>query len=133
MANETSQRDAIGGYTLLATDDTTGEIRLVKVDASGHLITTGGGAGGSVTVTNFPATGTWAYYAGSSGTCTVTAGQKVIGIAAHATTAGSFTINGGASVPVPANSSIEIQPNGQLVAPTIIFSGTDSYFVEVVS
>lgn len=77
--------------------------------------------------------GSWAYYAGASGTVTVSAGQRVIGIAAHATTAGSMTINGGASVPIPANVGLAIAPNGNLVAPTIVFTGTDSYFVEVVS
>jgi hypothetical protein len=78
-------------------------------------------------------TGTWGYLAGSSGTATVPAGGKVLGIAAHATTAGSLTINGGASVPVPANVGAALTPNGNLVAPSIVFSGTDSYFVEYVT
>jgi len=78
-------------------------------------------------------TGTWAYYAGSSGTVTVSAGQRVIGIAAHATTAGSMSINSGNSVPIPANVGLEWQPMGNLTAPTIVFTGTDLYVVEVVS
>lgn len=77
--------------------------------------------------------GTWAYYAGVSGTVTVSGGQRVIGISCHATSAGSFTINGGAAIPIPAGLSINIQPLGNVTAPTIIFTGTDSYFVEVVS
>lgn len=77
-------------------------------------------------------TGAWAYQAGASGTATIPAGGKVIGIAAHATTAGSFTINGGASVPIPANAGVALQPVGNLVAPSIVFTGTDSYFVEYV-
>jgi len=77
--------------------------------------------------------GTWAYYAGASGTVVVGSGQRVIGIAVHATTAGTVTINGGASIPIPANSSIEIAPTAQLIAPTIIVSGCDSYFFEVLS
>jgi hypothetical protein len=76
--------------------------------------------------------GTWSYYAGSSGTVVVSAGQRVIGIGVHATTAGSFTINGGASIPIPANVGISIEPLGNIIAPTIIFTGTDSYMVEVV-
>lgn len=76
-------------------------------------------------------TGTWAYEAGVAGTEIIGAGQRVIGIAAHAgIVAGSMTINGGDVIPVPANSSITINPYGQLVAPTIVFTGTDSYFIE---
>jgi hypothetical protein len=78
-------------------------------------------------------TGTWGYDAGTSGTASIGSGKRVIGIAAHATTAGSFTINGGVSIPVPANSSVEIQPLGNVTNPTIVFSGTDSYFVEFLS
>lgn len=78
-------------------------------------------------------TGTWGYAAGADGTETLTGDKRVIGIAAHATSAGSFTINGGDSVPIPANSSIEIQPIANLVDPTIIFVGTDSFFVEWVT
>lgn len=90
----------------------------------------------TISVANFPAdleTGTWSYYGGSVGTVAVSAGQRVIGIAAHATTAGSMSINGGASVPIPANSSLDWEPHGNLVAPSITFTGTDSYVVEVVS
>jgi hypothetical protein len=74
--------------------------------------------------------GTWGYAAGTAATEALIGSKRVIGIAAHATTAGSFTINGGASIPVPANSSIEIQPIANLVDPTVIFTGTDSYFIE---
>lgn len=77
--------------------------------------------------------GTWSYYAGASGTVNVSSSERVLGIATHALTAGSFTIDGGDSIPVPANTGIAIQPLGNLVGPTIVFSGTDSYFVEVVS
>ena len=77
--------------------------------------------------------GTWAYYAGVSGSVSVTAGQRVLGIAAHSTLGGSFTINGGAAITIPANSGISINPVGNLTAPTIVFTTTDSYFIEVVS
>jgi hypothetical protein len=78
-------------------------------------------------------TGTWSYYAGVSGTVTVTAGQRILGIAAHSTAGGSMTINGGSSIPIPAGSGIAISPAGNLVAPVLVFTSTDSYFVEVVS
>ena len=77
--------------------------------------------------------GTWAYYAGTSGTVVVGAGRRVLGIAAHSTTGGSFTINGGNTITLPANVSVNIEPLGNLIAPTIVFTSTDTYFVEVVS
>lgn len=89
---------------------------------------------GAVTETNVDKNfGTWAYYAGTNGTVAVTSGQRVLGIGTHATTAGSFTINGGTSIPIPAGVSVNIEPLANLVAPTIVFTGTDSYFIEVVS
>lgn len=93
--------------------------------------------GGSLTTDNpdIPdLTGTWDYQAGVSGIETIGAGQRVIGIAAHAgIVAGSMTINGGDVIPIPANSSISISPQAQLVAPTIVFTGTTSFFVETVT
>lgn len=86
---------------------------------------------GTVTAGNLAdLSGTWSYAAGASGTVTLTGSKRVIGIAAHATTAGSFTINGGDAIPVPANSGIEIVPLANLVDPVLVFTGTDSYFVE---
>lgn len=77
--------------------------------------------------------GTWAYYAGVSGSVGVTAGQRVLSISCHCTTAGTVTINGGSSIPVPANVGFSVDMRGVLVAPTIVFTGTDSYFIEVVA
>ena len=94
------------------------------------------------TVSNFPATqvvsdakanGTWDYYAGTSGTVTVGAGRRVLSISAHAATAGSVAINGGAAIPVPAAVGLTLCPEGNLTAPTIVLTGTDSYFVETVA
>lgn len=76
-------------------------------------------------------TGTWSYYAGTSGVVNVTG--RVMGIAAHATTAGSMSINGGSTVPIPTASQISIEPRANLVNPSITFVGTDSYFIEVVT
>lgn len=74
--------------------------------------------------------GTWGYHAGTSGTLTVPAGARVLGIAAHSTGGGTMTINGGDSVPVPANVGVEVAPRGNLIGPTIQFISTDTYFVE---
>jgi hypothetical protein len=91
---------------------------------------------GTVAVSNFPSSpsvGAWSYHSGVSGTLVVPAGQRVLGISAHATAAGSMVINGGSSIPIPAGASFNLEPNGNLVAPTVVFTGTDAYFVEVVS
>lgn len=87
----------------------------------------------TVGVTGLPdLTGAWSYYAGASGTVNVASGERVVGIAAHATTSGSMTIAGGSSVPLPANSGIQFSPQGNLVGPVaVVFTGTDSYAVEV--
>ncbi|MGZ6836768.1 MAG: hypothetical protein ACXVGE_13010 [Blastococcus sp.] len=86
----------------------------------------------ALVVTNRDVNGTWGYKAGASGTPALPAGARVQSIVAHATTAGSLTINGGDSIPVPANVGFTAAPQGALVAPTIAFTGTDSYFVEYV-
>lgn len=77
--------------------------------------------------------GVWSYYSGINGTVAVTTGQRVVGIAAYAALGGTLTINGGATITIPIGVSINIEPKGNLVAPTIIFSGTSTYFIEVVS
>lgn len=101
----------------------------------------GGGAGGDVSVTNFPTTfpefsGTWAYHAGISGVVNVVG--RVLQITAVALqAAGSITINGGDTIPLPygatdkVSTSITICPEGTLDSPTITFTNTDSYFIEV--
>jgi hypothetical protein len=76
--------------------------------------------------------GAWAYASGVSGTVVVAAGRRVTGIAAHSVVGGTLTINGGDSVAIPTGGSISIEPRGNLVAPTIVFSDTSSYFVESV-
>lgn len=76
--------------------------------------------------------GTWSYKAGASGTPTLTG--RVLAISAVATAAGAtVTINAGDSIPVPENGSITLTPRGQLTNPTVVFTGTSSYYVELVS
>lgn len=77
--------------------------------------------------------GEWDYAAGVSGTRTLTKGSRVLQITAISTTAaGSFTINGGDVIPLPQNVSLSICPLGNLFGPTVIFTSTDSYFMEFV-
>lgn len=89
----------------------------------------------NVSVNSAPvSSGVWAYDAGVSGTVVVGVGKRVLQITASATlTAGSLTINGGAAITIPAGRALTIEPRGALVAPTIVFTGTDAYFVEEVS
>lgn len=82
--------------------------------------------------------GTWSYVAGTSGTEIIPAGGRVIGIAAAATSAGAtVTINGGTPIPIPwltgVVSAADLSPRANLVAPTIVFSGTASYMVEILT
>src|SRR5260221_3823286 len=108
-----------------------GEMIVVTVNADGSLVLSDGAASEATLtiISNNIAKGygTWSYASGTSGTVTVGAGKRVIGIGCHSTAGGSITINGGSSVPVPANVGFAIEPNGNLVAPTIIFTRTDSY------
>lgn len=76
--------------------------------------------------------GTFSYYAGTSGTVTVAAGQRVLSASCHSTMGGSMTINGGAAIPIPANVGFSIDLLGNLVAPVIVYTDTDSYFVQAV-
>jgi hypothetical protein len=78
-------------------------------------------------------TGAWAYAAGTSGTVTLPAGSKVLQISATSLLGGSFTVNGGAAINIPANQQFTLEPRGNLVAPTIVFTSTTSYVVEYVS
>jgi hypothetical protein len=75
-------------------------------------------------------TGAWAYAAGTSGTVTLPAGSKVLQISATSLLGGSFTVNGGAAITIPANQQFTLEPRGNLVAPTIVFTTTTAYVVE---
>jgi hypothetical protein len=78
--------------------------------------------------------GTWGYNAGTSGTLNVAANKRVLQItaAAQPLTGATMTVNGGQTITIPAGSSVTITPKANLVAPTIVFTSTASYFVEFV-
>jgi hypothetical protein len=87
-----------------------------------------------------PVAGSWGYNSGVSGTITLSGGKRVLQITAVALeTAGSFTINGGNTIALPygntdkVSTELTIQPQGNLTDPIIVFTGTDSYFVEYVT
>lgn len=78
--------------------------------------------------------GTWDHRTGTAGTVVLPAGARVLGIAASTTASpGTLMINGGTPTPIPVNDSIAVEPAGNLVAPTIIFDSTASFFVEFVT
>lgn len=77
------------------------------------------------------------YAAGAAGTVTLPANAILVAVVAHATTAGSFSIFGGASIPVPANTQIALDFKHALfqansASKALVFTGTDSYFVHYV-
>lgn len=78
-------------------------------------------------------TGTWAYAAGTAGTVTLPAGSKVLQISATSLAGGSFTVNGGSAITIPANQQFTLEPRGNLVAPTLVFTSTTAFVVEYVS
>ncbi len=70
--------------------------------------------------------GSWGYNAGVNGTVTLTSNKRVLQITAIALEgSGTITINGGDAIPLPygssdrVSSSITIEPQGNLVNPTI--------------
>jgi hypothetical protein len=84
--------------------------------------------------------GTWGYSSGALGTLTLTGGKRVLQITAISLeVAGSITINGGDVIRLPygnvdkVSTEITIQPQGNLTDPVIVFTDTDSYFVEYVT
>lgn len=78
--------------------------------------------------------GTWGYDSDVSGSVTIGVGKRVLQITAVAGGNGAtLTINGGATVTIPALTSITIEPRGNLTAPSLVFTDTSGYFVEHVS
>lgn len=132
----------------IVSDDVNKTVVPLICDSTGKLLTVSSGSttiSGPVSVSNFPISqavtdanvdksfGTWGYYGGSVGTVVVGASQRVLSISCHSTTGGTLQINGGAVIPIPANVGFAMNPLGNLTAPTVVYTGTDSYFIEVVS
>lgn len=78
------------------------------------------------------------YHAGTSGTVTLPVGATLVAIWCRSTAGGTVSIFGGDSIPVVANAApFEADFKHALfcvtaAAPTIVFTGTDSYFVHYV-
>lgn len=89
---------------------------------------------GPVRIIDNKTSGTWGYRSGVDGTPTFPANAKVLQISAASPIATSSTavINGGNTITVPAGQSVTFEPKGNLITPTIVFTGTASYIVEYV-
>ncbi len=82
--------------------------------------------------------GTVSQFAGASGTVTLPAGAIVTHVMAHSTAGGTVSILGGSNVPIIANAAPLVlmfcddlfQANTN--SSSIVFTGTDSYFVRCV-
>lgn len=77
--------------------------------------------------------GTWGYTSGIDGTIVITGSKRVIGIGVYSLLGGSFTINGGDTITIPSGVAFNIEPNGNLIDPTFIFTGTNTFVIETVS
>lgn len=75
----------------------------------------------------------WSYAAGVSGTVVVPVATRVVAFSAYSALGGTITINGGQPITLPIGVAISITPRVPLISPTIIFTGTSTYFVELVS
>lgn len=102
----------------------------LPVSATNLSIRNLSGTTDSVRVTN--TIGTPFYRSGTTATTlTLTTGQKVFGITDSAIGVnGTVTINGGDVITIRAGSTFQYEPNGNLVAPTIVFSANLDWFVE---
>lgn len=79
-----------------------------------------------------PNFGSYGYDSGVSGTVVVAAGRRVTQIHAKAggLNAATIVINSGSTITIPTSTSVTLYPNGNLVAPTVVFGSTATYFIE---
>jgi hypothetical protein len=77
--------------------------------------------------------GVFGYESGVSGTETLTGSKKVKSISAYSLAGGTITINGGDSIIIPANGSVDIPCDYNLVDPTVIFTATTTYLITYIS
>ena len=84
--------------------------------------------------------GRWVYKAGASGTVTVPKGARLLRVMAAGTSAGTLTIFGGDSLPIPANMPVTIPFLHQMAvsgdnavtsgSQNLVFASTTMYYVE---
>lgn len=89
----------------------------------------------SLRVSDAFSSGEWGYYSGVSGTVSVASTDRVLMVSALNDTVdvdATVAIDGGPSILLPPGASFTFEPKGTLMAPSIVFTGTTSYMVEVV-
>lgn len=77
--------------------------------------------------------GVWDYKAGVDGTPVFGVGSRIRSIVARSLVGGTLSINGGDNIPIPPTVGLEINPQGLIVSPVLVFTNTDMYFVEYVT
>jgi hypothetical protein len=77
--------------------------------------------------------GVFGYESGVSGTETLTGSKKVKSISAYSLAGGTITINGGDSITIPANGSVDVPCDYNLIDPTVIFTATNTYLITYIS
>lgn len=98
-----------------------------SAQAATRVVSSGGGFSGSK-LPNL--TGTWGYAAGTSGTVALDGRKRVLTVTASSVAGGTVTVDGGDPITIPANGEMTIEPQVQLTDPTIVFTGTDAYYVD---
>ena len=81
--------------------------------------------------------GTYVQKAGASGTENIPAGAQILQCIVHSTAGGTVSLLGGPSIPIIANAPpTTLRFLHRLMSPsaasTVVFTGTDSYFLEYV-
>lgn len=78
--------------------------------------------------------GRWGYRAGSAGTVVIPEDARLLSVAATAgDTGATVTINGGDPIEIPATMAFAFSISSDLFNPTIVFTGTESYFIQYVA
>lgn len=99
------------------------------ISAAALPLPAGAATDASLTATN-PYRGTTTPFGGATGTVTVPSGARVVSISCHSVTGGTVVFFG-ATVPVPANNGFSTGYDGLVGPGSIVFAGTDSYYVAI--
>lgn len=136
MSDNTVLNLGVGGDTI-ATDDISGvKHQYVKIEYGADNSATPVSPANPlpISVATLPnEAGTWTYNAGVTGSYSASAGKRVLQITmVGGAGGGTLTINGGDSIPIPQDVSLAISPRANLIAPSMVFSNTTAYFIELV-
>jgi hypothetical protein len=77
--------------------------------------------------------GVFGYVTGDSGSVVLNSGEKIKSISAYSEIGGSVTIGDGDPIIIPANGSVDVPCDYNLVDPTVIFTATTTYLITFIS